>query len=418
MIEDNDPSKNSEAGKNSESGNVVNANFGRRSEKPSPLLEKSILEQAASNPQRFEPAQQVPHTTPRSAQDILQAKEVPAPPKRASQARGGFVVFFNFCMSCLVFAVLAFAAAAYFGRTSFYAEGNLEKARTVAITEGAGLSAIANRLESAGVIDNNLLFRLGVRASKAAGDLKPGEYAFKPKMSMYEVMETIRSGKGVVYKISIPEGLTSYQIYERIANNEVLLGDMPAELPAEGSLMPDTYPYQRGTKRTEILELMARSQKRFLTEVWERRIDGLPVSTPQELVTLASIVEKETGKADERPHVASVFINRLRKGMKLQSDPTIIYGIFAGKGKPKDRPIYKSDIKKPTPYNTYTIDALPPGPISNPGRAALEAVANPSRTQDLFFVANGGGGHVFAKTLKEHNANVKRWRDIEKNRAK
>lgn len=372
------------------------SDFGRRVEKPTPILERSI---------------------PRSPQDLLQAKEVPIPPQRATQARSGLVVFFNFCMSCLVFGVLALAVAAYFGRVSFYAEGELQKPRTVSIEDGAGLNSIANKLESAGVISNNLVFRLGVRASKATGDLKAGEYAFKPKMSMFEVMETIRSGKGVVYKVSIPEGLTTHQVFQRIAADEALVGDMPAVLPAEGSLMPDTYPFQRGTKRTEIVDLMKRSQEQFLKEVWDRRIDGLPVSTPQELVTLASIVEKETGKADERPHVASVFINRLRKGMRLQSDPTIIYGIFGGAGKPKDRPIYKSDIEKPTPYNTYTIAALPPGPISNPGRASLEAVANPSRTEDLFFVASGDGGHVFAKSLKEHNANVKRWRDIEKNRA-
>lgn len=401
MNQDNDPTNRNNA------GNVVSANFGRRVEQPSPILE------------RASPAapQQVPHTAPRSPKDVLQAKEVPAPPKRASQARGGFVVFFNFCMSCLVFLVLALAVVAYFSRASFYAEGNLQKVRTVTIADGSSLTAIANKLESAGVINNNLVFRLGVRASKSAGALKPGEYAFKPKMSMYEVMETIRSGKGVVYKVSIPEGLTSYQIFERIAQNEILVGDMPTVLPAEGSLMPDTYPFQRGTERKEILDLMKRSQMHFLQEVWDRRIDGLPVKTPRELVILASIVEKETGKAAERPHVASVFINRLNKGMRLQSDPTIIYGIFGGQGKPKDRPIYKSDIEKPTPYNTYTIDALPPGPIANPGRASLEAVANPSRTQDLFFVANGDGGHIFAKTLKEHNANVKRWRDIEKNRA-
>ncbi|MFK7902780.1 MAG: endolytic transglycosylase MltG [Nitratireductor sp.] len=353
----------------------------------------------------------------RTAQQILQPKSVPAPPTRAKQARGGMVVFFNFCMSCLVLLVLAVCVSAYFGRISFYSDGNLAKARTVSIAQGSSLSAIADKLEAAGVIDSNLIFRLGVRASKAAGDLKPGEFAFKPKMSMYEVMQTIRSGKGVVYKVSLPEGLTTYQIFQRLAADENLEGELPSILPEEGSLMPDTYPYQKGTTRQDVINLMKRSQDRFLEEVWARRIEGLPINSPRELVTLASIVEKETGKADERPHVASVFINRLNKGMKLQSDPTIIYGIFGGQGKPKERPIYKSDIKTPTPYNTYTIPALPPGPIANPGRASLEAVANPSRTDDLFFVASGDGGHVFAKTLKEHNANVKRWRSIEKSQA-
>ena len=161
---------------------------------------------------------------------------------------------------------------------------------------------------------------------------------------------------------------------------------------------------------------MKRSQEVALKRIWESRVADLPVKTPSELVILASIVEKETGQADERSRVASVFINRLNRGMKLQSDPTIIYGLFGGAGKPKDRPIYKSDISKPTPYNTYTIDALPPGPITNPGLAAMEAVANPSRTEDIFFVADGTGGHAFAKTLEEHNNNVKRWRRIEAER--
>ena len=204
------------------------------------------------------------------------------------------------------------------------------------------------------------------------------------------------------------------QILDRLAKNEILEGELPEVAPAEGTLMPDTYPFQRGTTRKEIIERMQLAQKQFLASVWEKRVDNLPISSPEEMVILASIVEKETGRAAERPHVASVFINRLRKGMKLQSDPTIIYGIFGGAGKPKDRPIYRSDIDKPTPYNTYTIPALPPGPIANPGRAALEAVANPSITDDLFFVANGTGGHVFAKTLEEHNQNVARWRAIEK----
>jgi len=214
--------------------------------------------------------------------------------------------------------------------------------------------------------------------------------------------------------VSIPEGLTSYQAMQRIASNEILEGPMPETIPEEGSIMPDTYPFQRGTTRKELIEQMRRQQERFLAQIWEKRIDGLPINSPEEMVTLASIVEKETGKADERPRVASVFINRLNKGMRLQSDPTIIYGIFGGQGKPKDRPIYQSDIDQVTPYNTYQVDGLPPTPIANPGRAALEAVANPSRTEDLFFVADGTGGHVFARTYAEHNANVKRWRAIEK----
>jgi UPF0755 protein len=192
---------------------------------------------------------------------------------------------------------------------------------------------------------------------------------------------------------------------------------MPNETPPEGGLAADTIRFTRGMQRREVIDRLAAQQKELVEEVWKRRSPDLPVKDINEFVTLASIVEKETGRADERPRVASVFINRLRKGMRLQSDPTILYGIFGGEGRPADRPIYRSDIDKPTPYNTYTIDGLPPGPIAIPGRASLEAVANPSLTDDLYFVADGTGGHVFAATLQEHNENVARWRRIVRERA-
>jgi len=354
------------------------------------------------------------HVEAKSPLQALQAKEVPPPPQRSKTARGNFVVFMNFVMSCLVLAVLAAGLVFLYGKSEFEAAGPLDAPQTVVIKEGTSLQQIASQLVSNDVIDSGWIFEKGVVAHKAASSMKAGEYLFKPQMSMYDVMETIRSGKGILHKVTLPEGLTVHQIFERIAKHEILEGPMPETLPPEGSLMPDTYPFQRGTTRAEVVERMRLAQQSFLSQVWARRIPDLPISTPEELVTLASIVEKETGKADERPRVASVFINRLNRGMKLQSDPTIIYGIFGGKGKPKDRPIYKSDIEKPTAYNTYTIPALPPGPIANPGRAAMEAVANPSRTDDIFFVANGTGGHVFAKTLDEHNQNVARWRQIEK----
>lgn len=344
----------------------------------------------------------------------IQPKEVPPVPKRSKSAKGGFVVFMNFMMTCLVLGVLGICLIALYAKSEFERAGPLDAPFTVVIKEGSSLNRIADQLLSSGVINNGLIFTQGVKALQAQNQMKAGEYIFQPRMSMYEVMETIRSGKGVLHKVSLPEGMTTYDIFQRIANNEILEGPMPDILPPEGSLMPDTYPFQRGTTRKEMIERMQKAQETFLAQIWEKRVDGLPISTPQELVTLASIVEKETAKADERPRVAAVFINRLNKGMRLQSDPTIIYGIFGGQGKPSDRPIYKSDIETPTPYNTYTIPGLPPGPIANPGRAAMEAVANPSRTEELFFVANGTGGHVFAKTLDEHNQNVARWRQIEK----
>lgn len=344
----------------------------------------------------------------------LQAKEVPLPPQRSKSAKGNFIVFMNFMMSCLVLVVLGAGLFFLYGKSVFESAGPLSEPQTVVIKEGSSLSQISSKLLSNDVIDNGWIFSQGVKAHKAQSSMKAGEYIFQPQMSMYDVMETIRSGKGILHKVTLPEGLTVFQIFERLAKHEILEGALPETLPAEGSLMPDTYPFQRGTTRAEVVERMKQAQETFLSQVWEKRIPGLPISTPQELVTLASIVEKETGKADERPRVASVFINRLNRGMKLQSDPTIIYGIFGGQGKPSDRPIYKSDIETATAYNTYTIPALPPGPIANPGRAAMEAVANPSRTDDIFFVANGTGGHVFAKTLAEHNQNVARWRQIEK----
>lgn len=344
----------------------------------------------------------------------LQAKEVPLPPKRSKSAKGNFIVFMNFVMSCLVLVVLGAGLVFLYGKSVFESAGPLTEPQTVVIKEGSSLSQISSKLLSNDVIDNGWIFSQGVKAHKAQSSMKAGEYIFQPQMSMYDVMETIRSGKGILHKVTLPEGLTVFQIFQRLAQNEILEGPLPETLPPEGSLMPDTYPFQRGTTRAEVIERMKVAQETFLAEIWEKRVPDLPISTPEELVTLASIVEKETGKADERPRVASVFINRLNRGMKLQSDPTILYGIFGGEGKPSDRPIYKSDIETPTPYNTYTIPALPPGPIANPGRAAMEAVANPSRTDDIFFVANGTGGHVFAKTLDEHNQNVARWRQIEK----
>jgi len=353
-----------------------------------------------------------------SPAEAIKPKEVPPAPKRSKQSKNQILVFLNFLMSCLVLIVLVACLASFLGNQKFEADGPLEAAQTVVIKEGSGVNTITNQLISEGVIDGEafggLIFRNWVKVYRAQKSMKTGEYLIPAGASMREVMDTIRSGKGILHKVSIPEGLTVFQVFERLLKNEILEGGLPKELPAEGSLMPDTYPFQRGATREDVLKRMIEAQDKFLTSVWEKRIDGLPISTPEEMVILASIVEKETGKADERPRVASVFINRLNRGMKLQSDPTIIYGIFGGKGKPKDRPIYRSDIEKPTDYNTYTIPALPPGPIANPGRAALEAVANPSRTDDLFFVANGTGGHVFAKTLDEHNENVARWRAIEK----
>ena len=313
--------------------------------------------------------------------------------------------------------VIGAGVAVYFGKKSFDGQGPSTTDETFLVKPNSGVQEIADGLERRGLISDARVFRLGVRAYRNDAALKAGEYEVKAGASMRDIMELLKSGKSVLYSLTIPEGLTVEQAFRRIAEHEALTGDMPATIPPEGTLAADTQRFTRGATRQAIIDKMTASQKKLVDEVWARRADGLPLADENELVTLASIVEKETGKGDERSRVAAVFINRLNKGMRLQSDPTIIYGLFGGAGKPADRPIYQSDIQKPTPYNTYVIDGLPPGPIANPGKAALEAVANPSKTQELYFVADGTGGHVFAVTLEEHNQNVKRWREFQKQQA-
>ncbi len=272
---------------------------------------------------------------------------------------------------------------------------------------------IADILQREGVIDNNRWAFFGaVISMKARAELKSGEYAFQKNASMRDVINTIVDGKVVQHAFTIPEGLTSEQIVARLLENDVLTGQIK-ELPREGTLLPETYKFPRGTTRDQVIQRMQQAQHRVLAEVWERRNPDLPLKSPEQLVTLASIVEKETGRADERSRVAAVFTNRLRQKIKLQSDPTIIYGLVGGKGT-LGRPIKRSEIQQPSPYNTYVVEGLPPGPIANPGRASLEATANPARTRDLFFVADGSGGHTFSETYDQHQKNVAKLRSIEK----
>jgi UPF0755 protein len=261
------------------------------------------------------------------------------------------------------------------------------------------------------VIDQSWLFIGGVLVLKAREDLKAGEYEFKAHSSMRDVVATIVEGKVVAHQVSLAEGLTSQQMVARLLQDDILAGDIK-EIPREGSLLPDTYNFARGISREQMIQRMQQAQQRLLREVWDHRSPDLPVKTPEQLVVLASLVEKETAKPDERSRVAAVFVNRLKQKMRLQSDPTIIYGLVGGKGT-LGRPIMKSEIEQPTPYNTYVIDGLPPGPIANPGRASLEAAANPARTRELYFVADGTGGHVFAETYEQHQRNVTRLRSIE-----
>ena len=290
--------------------------------------------------------------------------------------------------------------------------GPLADDKVVMIAREDDGGSIADQLERAGVIDSAMWFNILTVLDGNRGALKRGEYAFKAGMSMNDIENELIAHHVVRYKITIPEGLTSEQVVDRLREDTVLTGDV-RETPREGSLMPDTYYFERGDTRLSILSRMAKIQAKTVEEIWKARSPDLPIKSPWEMVTLASIVEKETGKTEERPRVAGVFVNRLEKHMRLDSDPTIVYGLVQGKGT-LGRSITKADLNQSTPYNTYIIDGLPPGPICNPGKAALEAVAKPARSKDLYFVADGTGGHAFAETLDQHQKNVARWRQIEK----
>lgn len=350
-------------------------------------------------------------TIPRSPRAALQPEKVPLPNRRSRRVRHPLVIAGNAVFTALVIVALAVGAALYLGKQRFDAPGPLEEPKVVNIPRGLGIKEIAALLEREGVIDQPYVFIGGVTVMKARGGLKHGEYKFARHASLADVVDTIIEGKVVQHALTIPEGLTSEQIVARLLENKVLSGQIK-EIPLEGSLLPETYKFTRGMSREQIIRRMQEAEQREVKEIWAHRAPDLPFRSPDDLVTLASIVEKETGKADERSRVAAVFINRLKNKMKLQSDPTIIYGLTGGKGS-LGRPIKKNEIEQPTPYNTYVINGLPPGPIANPGKASLEAVAKPARTKDLFFVADGNGGHVFSETYEQHSKNVAKLRALE-----
>lgn len=350
---------------------------------------------------------------PKSAKEALRPEKVPLPPRRSREARSQLVIFLNFVMTVITFLAVASVALVYYAFREYQQPGPLEADTTFIVREGAGISEIADSLERRAIISNSRILKTVTKFLGEDQKSRHGEYEIKANASMMEIMDIFKSGKSIQYAVTLPEGLTVKQMFKRLLADPNLDGDLPADLPAEGSLRPDTYKFTRGSKRAAILAQMTGGQSRILDEVWEKRDKDLPLASKEEMLILASIVEKETGKADERPQVASVFLNRIRQGMRLQSDPTIVYGLFGGDGKPVDRELTRADIEKSTPYNTYRIDGLPPTAIANPGRAALEAVANPSRTDYLYFVADGSGGHAFATTLDEHNENVKRWRKFQ-----
>lgn len=348
---------------------------------------------------------------PRSPRAALEPERVPMPSRRSSRARHPVIVVGNAIFTVLIVISVAVGAALFFGKQRFDAAGPLADNKVVNIPRGLGIRDIADLLQREGVVDQPYIFMGGVIALKARGELKYGEYQFSKHASVADVVDTIIEGKVVQHAFTVPEGLTSEQIVARLLESTALTGQIK-EIPREGTLLPETYRFTRGMTREQIIQRMQQAHRRVLQDVWEHRMPDLPVKTPEQLVTLASIVEKETGRPDERTRVAAVFVNRLKTKMRLQSDPTIIYGLTGGKGS-LGRPIQKNEIEQPTPYNTYVIDGLPPGPIANPGRASLEAAANPARTKEIYFVADGSGGHVFSDNYTEHQKNVARLRGLE-----
>jgi UPF0755 protein len=349
--------------------------------------------------------------TPKSPRAALEPERVAMPTRRSKRARHPIVIIGNAIFTIILLLTLAVGGVVFWGKQKFDAAGPLTAEKTVNIPRG-GVRDIAEMLAREGVISDPWVFMGGALALKARGeDLKYGEYQFGKRASMRDVAETIIEGKVVQHQLTLAEGLTSEQIVARLLENDVLSGNI-REIPREGTLLPESYRFTRGMTREQMIQRMQQSQARIVKEVWERRMPDLPIRTPEQLVALASIIEKETGKPEERTRVAAVFMNRLKQNMRLQSDPTIIYGLVGGKGS-LGRPIMRSEIEQPTPYNTYVINGLPPGPIANPGRASLEAAAMPARTKELFFVADGTGGHAFAENYEQHQKNVARLRVLE-----
>lgn len=308
-------------------------------------------------------------------------------------------------------ALVAIAAGAfYFVMLEFQEPGALAEETIVQISRGTGLNAIADRLVEAEVIDNRWIFIAGVYANRRERALQAGEYAFPANVSPEEAMILMATGQTVTYSVTVPEGRTSAEIVAILQDEDRLTGEIES-VPPEGSLLPETYHYVRGDSRDGILDRMEAAMDEALAAAWENREEGLPYETPAEALTMASIVEKETGVAGERPMVASVFVNRLRRGMPLQSDPTVIYALTGGAA-PLGRELLRTDWEFESPYNTYHVAGLPPGPIANPGIQSIQAALNPADTDYLYFVADGTGGHAFAKTLAEHNRNVAEWRRV------
>ena len=358
--------------------------------------------------------------SPAEALEPTRGPSRPSGPRRSPRRRklSPALRFLNTLLTLTAFSLTICGAGAYWVSTELTREGPLKEARNFIVPRGEGAHDIAKRLEADGIITSQQMFVGNYIARYMASwfgtvplQLKAGEYEIPAGASLRLVSEVLGEGRSTLQRVTVPEGLTSAQIVARLRSDPNLAGDI-TDIPPEGTLLPDTYKFSRGMTRQQILELMQAEQRKLVERLWAARQADLPLKTPEEAVILASIVEKETGRNDERDKVSAVFVNRMRQNIRLQSDPTILYGLFLGEVA-WGRPIYKSEIQQKTAHNTYQIDGLPPTPICNPGKSALEATLNPAKTGDLYFVANGQGGHVFTTNLKDHNTAVATWRKTE-----
>lgn len=349
--------------------------------------------------------------------DPVSAASAPKPEpkhKKKKQPRPFFRKVLVAFFLCLIIAGLGVFWGYQWLDQRFYQAGPLESERAIIIEKGSGVSAIARTLAREGVISHPDLFRVMLRLKDMDTRLQAGEFLFPAGVSGYEAAKILRDGKSVLHQVTIAEGLSSAAIVDLLHETPLLTGTIDF-LPAEGSLLPETYSFTRDMSRMALIDQMQQAMAEVLAQAWAERVEGLPLKSAQEALILASIIEKETAVAAERGKVSGVFINRLKKRMRLQTDPTVIYGITLGK-KSLGRGLRRSELQADTPYNTYKIFGLPPTPIANPGRDAIFSATQPDKTDALYFVADGSGGHAFSNTLTEHNRNVRKWRKIERQR--
>jgi len=322
--------------------------------------------------------------------------------------------FIRWVMLFMVVFVTLMGGALFFGRELVEAEGPLKEPKHIVIPRGAGPAIMAKVLRDEGVISYQQLFRIALMIDPSPKVIKAGEYEIPAHISMQALVDLLQSGKVVQRRITIPEGMTTAEIVELVRKTEALSGQITLDLK-EGDLLPETYFYSRDDARDGLLSRMKEGMEKTLDEAWRKRAAGLPLANRRDMLVLASIIEKETSLSAERTRVSAVYINRLRMKMKLESDPTTIYGLTNGKTA-LGRDLTRADLQSTTPYNTYVVTGLPPGPICNPGRASILAAVSPTRERSIYFVADGQGGHAFATTLAEHNRNVARWREIQRQR--